>query len=74
MGNTVQGPTMYEIRVWGLLDRRWWGWFDGYTIVHERSDETILIAQVSDQRLLIGTLVTLDQLGHPLVSMTRRPT
>jgi hypothetical protein len=69
----MESTTTYEIRISGLLDRRWWVWFDGYTITSDRPDETVLLGQTSDQRSLIGTLVTLHQLGYPLVSLARRP-
>lgn len=64
------GCAGYEIRVRGTLDQRWWEWFEDYAITTEPSGETMLSGGVSDQRLLIGTLVTLHELGHALVSIT----
>ena len=61
----------YEIRVAGSLDRRWWGWFEGYTITAEPSVETILSGEIRDYRTLLGALVTLHELGHELVSIVR---
>ncbi len=64
------GSAGYEIRVRGTLDRRWWEWFEDYAITTEPSGETRLSGRVSDQRSLLGTLVTLYELGHALVSIT----
>lgn len=64
--------TWYEIRVAGRLDRRWWSWFPGYTIVFEPSGETVLEGNTSDHRQLLGVLVTLHELGHELSSIVRR--
>jgi len=68
----VTSTTAYEIRVSGLLDQRWWAWFEGSAISHETPDKTVLRGRVSDQRSLIGILVTLYELGHPVVSMAIR--
>lgn len=73
MGRAVIDRARYEIRVNGTLDRRWWGWFEDYTITTEPSGDTRLSGQISDQRLLIGTLVTLHEFGHPLVSVVLVP-
>ena len=73
MRRAVIGRARYEIRVNGTLDRRWWGWFEDCTITTEPSGETRLSGQISDQRSLIGTLVTLHELGHPLVSAVLVP-
>lgn len=62
----------YEIRVTGSLDRRWWAWFEDFKIRLEPSDQTVLSGTPSDQRLLIGALVTLHELGHSLVSISQR--
>jgi len=64
------GCVGYEIRVTGTLDQRWWEWFEDYTITPEPSGETLLSGRVSDQRLLLGALVTLHELGYALVSIT----
>ncbi len=65
--------TRYEIRVKGTLDGRWRAWFESYAITFVPSGETVLSGQISDPRLLIGTLVTLHELGHPLVSIIPAP-
>lgn len=62
----------YEIRVSGSLERRWWAWFEDFTVTIEPSDQTVLSGTPVDQRLLIGALVTLHELGHSLVSINQR--
>ena len=45
---------MYEIRVKGHLDERWSTWFDGLTVKHEVSGNTILSGFVVDQAAAAG--------------------
>ena len=40
---------VYEIRVKGHLDGRWSEWFDGLTITHLDSGETVLRGEIVDQ-------------------------
>ena len=32
----------YQIRIKGILDEKWSDWFDGFTIMHQGEDETVL--------------------------------
>ncbi len=66
----VTGCTGYEIRLTGTLARRWWPWFEDYRVTTAPSGETVLSTQISDQRLLIGALVTLHELGYSLVCIS----
>ena len=61
----------YHIRVKGSLDQKWSDWFDGFTIIPQASDETLLIGVVVDQPALHGLLVRIRDLGLPLLSVNR---
>ena len=63
-------PVVYQIRVKGVLDPCWAGWFEGLTIT-EQEDETIITGPVSDQAALHGLLSKIRDLGLPLVSINR---
>ena len=61
----------YEIRVKGLLDEKWSGWFDGFAITPQGDDETLLTGPVADQSALHGLLGKIRDLGLPLLSVKR---
>ena len=63
-------PVVYQIRVKGVLDPCWAGWFEGLTIT-EQEDETIITGPVSDQAALHGLLSKIRDLGLPLISINR---
>ena len=58
----------YEIRVKGILDRRWAAWFEDLEV---RSDgaETIISGPVADQAALHGLLAKVRDLGLFLISV-----
>ena len=60
---------IYEIRVRGVLDRKWSDWFDGFTITPQANDETLLAGPVADQAALHGLLAKIRDLGLPLLSV-----
>ena len=62
---------VYEIRVKGILDRKWSDWFDGFTITPQGNDETLLTGPVADQAALHGLLAKIRDLGLPLLSVKR---
>jgi hypothetical protein len=62
---------IYEIRVRGVLDRKWSDWFDGFTITPQANDETLLAGPVADQAALHGLLGKIRDLGLPLLSVKR---
>jgi hypothetical protein len=64
------GPSRYEIRLQGRLDRRWATWFDGMTLT-VAGDTTVLRGVVVDQAALHGMLARLRDLGLPLLSVRR---
>jgi hypothetical protein len=67
-------PSIYEIRVTGILTDRWTDWFDGLTIRNDPSGETILRGVFIDQAALFGTLNKIQSLNLVLVSVIRKDT
>jgi len=63
--------TRYEIRIEGHLGSSWSSWFEGLTIHHEASGETVLYGPIADQAALHGVLMRIRDLGLPLVSVRR---
>lgn len=62
----------YEIRVEGVLDERWSGWFDGLQIASQPSSGvTVIAGQVADQAALHGLLAKVRDLGLPVISVRR---
>lgn len=58
----------YEIRVKGILDRRWTAWFEGFQISTD-GDETVIAGPVTDQAALHGLLNKVRDLGLVLISV-----
>jgi hypothetical protein len=67
----MSAPCIYEIRVQGRLGSHWSPWFEGFAVLHEGSDQTVLIGTM-DQAALHGLLAKIRDLGLPLVSVKRR--
>ncbi len=70
-GREFDRQGIYEIRVKGVLDRKWSDWFDGFTIIPQVDDETLLVGPVPDQSALHGLLAKIRDLGLPLLSVQR---
>jgi hypothetical protein len=70
-GRKVDRQGIYQIRVRGILDEKWSDWFDGFTIIPQGDDETLLIGPVADQAALHGLLGKIRDLGLPLLSVER---
>ena len=60
---------MYEIRVKGHLDQRWSAWFDGMTVTHEASGDTVLYGPLVDQAALHSLLMKIHSLNLMLISV-----
>ena len=69
-GRAFSKPSIYHIRVKGILDEKWSDWFDGFTIEYAAGD-TILTGPVADQAALHGLLAKIRDLGLPLLSVQR---
>lgn len=63
-------PTVYQIRLHGLLDAAWSDWFDGLAITWHDGD-TLLTGQVVDQAALHGLIRRIRDVGLPLLSINR---
>jgi len=70
-GRKFDKPGIYRIKVKGVLDRRWSDWFDGFDILYEVEDETVLVGMVRDQAALHGMLSKIRDLGLPLLMVQR---
>ena len=62
-------PTVYEIRVAGVLDGRWSAWFDGLEVTSDESGTTTIAGPVVDQAALHGLLAKVRDLGLELLSV-----
>jgi len=58
----------YEIRVNGILDQRWNGWFEDLQVSTD-GEETVLSGPVADQAALHGLLTKVRDLGLFLISV-----
>ena len=70
-GRAFSKPSLYHIRVQGILDEKWSDWFDGFAITPQADDETLLAGPVADQAALHGLLAKIRDLGLPLLSVKR---
>jgi len=61
----------YEIRVEGILDECWSGWFDGLQVTSHPDGVTVIAGPVTDQAALHGLLAKVRDLGRPLISVWR---
>jgi hypothetical protein len=61
----------YEIRVEGILDECWAGWFDGLQVTSQPDGATTIAGAVVDQAALHGVLAKVRDLGLPLISVRR---
>jgi hypothetical protein len=58
-----------EIHVKGMIDEQRSDWFEGLSVIHEGTNETVLYGQVVDQTALFGLLTKVRDLGLALVSV-----
>jgi hypothetical protein len=61
----------YKIRVKGHIGEDWSSWFEGMTIRHEESGETVLTGPLVDEAALHGVLAKIRDLGLPLIEVKR---
>ena len=66
---TTTGADYYEIRVRGLLDSHWSGWFEGLTLTPLANGETLIAGPIQDQAALHGILAKIRDLGLHLLSV-----
>jgi hypothetical protein len=70
-GREFDKPAVYQIRVKGNLDKKWFDWFDGFAIKPQPNGETVLLGVVADQAALHGLLAKVRDLGLPLLEVKR---
>ena len=63
-------PGWYEIRVEGILDDRWAGWFGGLRVSGDGT-QTVISGLLPDQPALHGVLAQIRDLGLSLISVRR---
>jgi hypothetical protein len=63
-------PARYEIRVDGVLDSHWAGWFGNLQIDND-GRQTIMSGSFTDQAALHGVLAKVRDLGLSLISVHR---
>jgi hypothetical protein len=70
---TMNGPSIYEIRVRGHLEEKWSDQLGGLQITATQGSngkqETIIVGRLIDQAALTGVLNTLYELHLPVVSV-----
>ena len=66
----MNAPELYVIRVAGHLSEHWAARFDGVSMGHEPSGETVLSGQL-DQAALHGVLTMIRDLGLKLITVIR---
>ena len=64
-------PSVYQIRVRGVLDETWSDWFGGLAVVPQACGYTLLTGPVRDQAALHGLLTKIRDLGLPLLLIER---
>lgn len=69
-GYRLGSPTVYQIRIKGLLDSRWSDCFGGMTVSATDNGDTLLTGPVEDQAALHGLLKKVRDWGMPLISVT----
>jgi hypothetical protein len=66
-----RGSQVYEVRVKGVINGEWSGWFEGMAVSPQHSGETLLTGHVADQAALHGLLHKIRDMGLPLLSVKR---
>jgi hypothetical protein len=65
---SVWATMRYEIRVKGVLDEHWSGWFEGLSLRGEGAT-TVIAGPIADQAALHGVLAKVRDLGLPLLAV-----
>ncbi|RPI79256.1 MAG: hypothetical protein EHM41_24000 [Chloroflexi bacterium] len=62
---------IYEIKIQGHLDTRWYEWFYGMTITHEQDGSTTLFGPLPDQVVLHSVLDRIRDMNLSLISVNQ---
>ena len=65
-------PTIYKIRLEGLLDPCWSEWLEGMTITPLETGETLLFGPVADQAALHGLLNRIRDMNLGLLCVEKK--
>ncbi len=72
-GVSLLAPARYRICIQGTLDKNWSAYCGGMTIEHENNPKrgamTIMTGRLTDQSALIGVLISLHDIGCPVLSV-----
>lgn len=60
---------LVTVRIKGRIDDSWADWFEGFELIHQEEDETILSGVVIDQASFYGLIGKLRDLGLQLVEV-----
>ena len=72
MDETTPKQTVeYKIRIHGLIPERWSAWFEGLSITHVETGETVISGPVRDQAALHGLIDKVHDLNLILISVER---
>lgn len=69
IGQDMDKPLFFHIRVKGHLENNWADWFDGLSISNQENGEAVLSGRVPDQSTLYGILNRINNLGLRLISV-----
>jgi hypothetical protein len=58
-----------EIRVKGQIDEHWSEWFEGLTITHAETEESVISGVLADESAVYGLITKIRDLGLHLVSV-----
>jgi hypothetical protein len=74
-GASLIEPATYQICIQGILDKKWSDYCGGMTIAHERDPHqhavTVMTGRLVDQSALVGILISLHDIGCPILSVER---
>jgi hypothetical protein len=71
-GRECDQAAIYEVRIRGVIDAAWAGyWFEGFAVTPLPDEESLLRGEVVDQSALLGLLARIHDLGLPLLSVRR---
>jgi hypothetical protein len=74
-GASLIEPARYRICIQGILDKKWSDYCGGMAIEHERDLHqhavTIMTGRLADQSALVGILISLHDIGCPILSVER---
>ena len=71
-GREFNRPALYQVMVKGDIDSTWSSRFDGYTVLPQANQETLIVGAVRDQPALHGLLAQIRDEGLILLWLRRQ--